>query len=366
MCIGPRVLIVTAWGPSCVFGKGSGVVEWRELTDVLLPSSLRTTVRRSTAAAALFLVPVLLLTGCGSSTKAKSADAASATPTVGGTFGKSATLTLPKTQDTNKQLVIKTITEGTGATIASTDTAFAELLVKDWTTGKTVSDSFSTKSPLVGSTSGMIPALKSALLGHKIGSRLLVVAPPADAASQLAATEAQEKAQGETSSLTVGATDTLAMVVDITGSVPTAGQASGAAQPAVAGMPTVDASAAKAATITIPKGAAAPTTLKTSVLVKGTGAKVASGQTIVAQYTGVTWKTGKVFDSSWNDSGAASFQIGVGAVIKGWDQALVGQTVGSRVEIVIPPSLGYGSTAEGTSIPANSTLVFVVDILAAV
>lgn len=57
--------------------------------------------------------------------------------------------------------------------------------------------------------------------------------------------------------------------------------------------------------------------------------------------------------------------MGTGSLIKGWDQALVGQTVGSRLLLVVPPSLGYGDKASG-SIPANSTLVFVIDILEAV
>ena len=344
-------------------------------------------MRRTTAAAALLLVPALLLTGCGSSTKADSAsattvapvactaspsstptptsvvpgsvDSADPMPVVGGVFAKSATLaTSGKPTD---KLVVNTVTKGTGAVIGSGDTAITDVLVKDWTTGKTVSDSFSSKSPLVGSANGMLPALKAGVLGRTIGSRILVVAPPAEAASQLAASEAQS---GSTS-LGVGAKDTLAIVIDITGSVPTNGIASGTAATSVpAGLPVVNACDKKAATITIPKGEAAPTALKSAVLIKGNGPKVVSGQTIIAQYTGVTWADGKVFDSSWNDSGAASFAIGVGQVIKGWDQSLVGQTVGSRVEIVIPPSLGYGSTAQG-SIPANSTLVFVVDILGA-
>ena len=56
--------------------------------------------------------------------------------------------------------------------------------------------------------------------------------------------------------------------------------------------------------------------------------------------------------------------IGAAQVIDGWNQGLVGQTVGSQILLVVPPSLGYGTTAQG-SIPANSTLVFVIDILAA-
>ena len=354
-------------------------------------------MRRTTAAAALLLVPALLLTGCGSSTKKASSTASSADattvapiacspvpagstpatttvagtvdsadpmPTVGGTFAKSATVTTSGTP--SGKFVVNTITKGTGALINSDDNAITDVLVKDWTTGKTVSDSYSTKSPLIDPVGSMLPALKAGIVGRAIGSRILVVAPPAQAASQIAASEAQEaQQQPGSTSLGVNAKDTLVMVIDITGAVPTDGMAAGTPAKSVPStLPVVNACAKKAATITIPKGEAAPTTLQSAVLIKGSGPKVASGQTLIAQYTGVTWADGKVFDSSWNDSGASSFPIGVGQVIKGWDQALVGQTVGSRVEIVIPPSLGYGTTAQG-SIPANSTLVFVVDILGA-
>ena len=351
-------------------------------------------MRRTTAAAALLLVPALLLTGCSSSAKKASSaaattvapiscpalpaaatppstaqvtgtvDSADPMPVVGGTFAKSATITT--SGKPSGKFVVSTVTKGTGAVINSDDNAIADVLVKDWTTGKTVSDSFSTKSPLVDPVGSMLPALKAGMLGHAIGSRIMVVAPPAQAASQISASEAQEaQQQPGSTSLGVNAKDTLVMVIDITGSVPTDGIASGTAAKSVpASLPVVNACAKKAATITIPKGATAPTALQSAVLIKGNGPKVASGQTLIAQYTGVTWADGKVFDSSWNDSGASSFPIGVGQVIKGWDQTLVGQTVGSRVEIVIPPSLGYGSTAQG-SIPANSTLVFVVDILGA-
>ncbi|WP_042437137.1 FKBP-type peptidyl-prolyl cis-trans isomerase [Streptacidiphilus albus] len=328
-------------------------------------------MRRTTAAAALLLVPALFITGCSSSSGSKSADAkATALPTVTGVYGKSATIKLPDVSQAGTTQVVKTLTTGTGTAVGDGDVAITKVVIDDWNTGKTVSDSYAAGQPLVTDVSNMLPALKSAVSGHTIGSRVLVVAPPADAASQIVASEQQEAQQAQQegqqapADLGVRATDTMVMVVDITGAVSTKGQASGAAQAPVAGMPTVDASAPKAATITIPKGAKAPTSLQTSVLVKGAGPKVASGQSVIVQYTGVTWADGKVFDSSWNDQGAFNYVAGGGNVIKGWDQAILGQTVGSRVEIVIPPALGYGATAQG-SIPANSTLVFVVDILAA-
>lgn len=106
--------------------------------------------------------------------------------------------------------------------------------------------------------------------------------------------------------------------------------------------------------------------LVAQTLVKGDGAKVTDKNTVRVKYTG--WLLdGTQFDSSWDKNttlDADTYSGGQHTVIDGWQQGMVGQTVGSQVLLVIPPDLGYGSTATG-SIPANSTLVFVVDILAA-
>ena len=78
------------------------------------------------------------------------------------------------------------------------------------------------------------------------------------------------------------------------------------------------------------------------------------------------WRNGKVFDSSWTGKGSVQFPIGAGQVIAGWDEGLVGQTVGSQVLLVIPPDKGYGSGgAPQAGIKGTDTLVFVVDILSA-
>ena len=88
-----------------------------------------------------------------------------------------------------------------------------------------------------------------------------------------------------------------------------------------------------------------------------------AGQTVVVKYTGWLWD-GTQFDSSWDaDRVYPVANVGQAQVIAGWNQGLVGLTVGSQALLVIPPDLGYGSTASGP-IPADSTLVFVVDVLA--
>lgn len=103
-------------------------------------------------------------------------------------------------------------------------------------------------------------------------------------------------------------------------------------------------------------------TLVSQTLIKGKGAKVGEHQTISANYTGWLASDGKQFDSSWDRGQAADFSLD--QVVKGWQQGLAGQTVGSQVLVIVPPDLGYGDQ-EKSGIPANSTLIFVVDILAA-
>ncbi|KRV50265.1 hypothetical protein AQ490_14215 [Wenjunlia vitaminophila] len=105
-----------------------------------------------------------------------------------------------------------------------------------------------------------------------------------------------------------------------------------------------------------------PKTLKVKVLKEGTGKEVTKGSAVTANYLGQSWD-GKVFDNSWAKNQPATFEIGLGRVVKGWDEGLVGQKVGSRVELVIPPDKAYGANPPANSgIEKNATLVFVVDI----
>jgi FKBP-type peptidyl-prolyl cis-trans isomerase len=117
--------------------------------------------------------------------------------------------------------------------------------------------------------------------------------------------------------------------------------------------------------VVVPKGAP-PNKLVVKDLITGTGPAAKAGSTITVNYVGVLYKGGKEFDSSWKTGQPfAPFQLGLGRVIPGWDKGLVGMKVGGRRELIIPPSLGYGKTGSPPTIPANATLVFVVDLLAA-
>lgn len=135
--------------------------------------------------------------------------------------------------------------------------------------------------------------------------------------------------------------------------------ATGEDQEPVEGMPEVELADNGEPTISVPSDFAAPDTTEIAVLKKGDGPTVESGDNVFVQYTGVL-PDGTVFDSSWQRGAPTQFQTT--GVVQGFQKALEGQTVGSQVIAVIPASEGYGDTEQG-SIPANSTLVFVVDIL---
>jgi peptidylprolyl isomerase len=111
-----------------------------------------------------------------------------------------------------------------------------------------------------------------------------------------------------------------------------------------------------------PPTGAPPKKLVVKDLIKGTGPAVTSpSQTLTVQYVGKVYKTGKVFDASWSHPGAQPTPLPLSGVIPGWQKGLIGMKVGGRRELIIPPSEGYGSTAQA-KIPANSTLVFVIDL----
>lgn len=98
----------------------------------------------------------------------------------------------------------------------------------------------------------------------------------------------------------------------------------------------------------------------------GTGASPKQGQTCTMHYTGWLWqdgKKGKKFDSSFDHGEPLEFTLGVGQVIKGWDEGVATMKVGGKRELRIPPALGYGARGAGRVIPPNATLLFEVELL---
>jgi peptidylprolyl isomerase len=95
----------------------------------------------------------------------------------------------------------------------------------------------------------------------------------------------------------------------------------------------------------------------------GDGAEAVTGSTVVTHYVGVAHSTGEEFDASWNRGEPLAFRVGVGQVIQGWDQGLLGMKVGGRRALTIPPHLGYGDRGAGSAIKPGETLIFVVDLV---
>ncbi len=320
-------------------------------------------MHRAAALAVIPLLAAIAVAGCGSSSSSSSAAAAASdtykSVTVTGTFNKAPTVTIPKETGTGP-LLTKTVIQGTGAKLTASDGMIGNYVAYDWSgkTSKQLGSSYSQGTPslFVGS---LLPGLETAVVGQKLGSRVLAVIPPKDAF-------------GSTGNSTegIGANDTLVFVIDMISTFGTSSVPGTQATNGGGSLPTVTAPAANSTagpTIKIPAKTTAPKALQVKTLIKGKGAVVKKGQDLAVQYTGVIWRTGAVFDSSWARSTPLTTVIGEGQVIKGWDTGLVGQTVGSRVLLVIPPADGYGSSgASQAGIKGTDTLVFVVDVLAAV
>ncbi len=245
------------------------------------------------------------------------------------------------------------LTTGTGAKAAAGQRVTIDYVGYNGTDGKEFDTSYGSRpASFVLSPKGNLEGLINALIGTTAGTRLLLAVPP-DEAYGLKGSPAAG----------IGPTDTIVLAVDLKAVKDVLTKATGKAVAPKAGLPTVTVNAKGVPTITLPK-ANPPTNLVVQPLIVGAGDRVSRGQQITVRYTGVLWPGGTVFDTSWEDPTPASFQIGEGKVISGWDRGLVGQTVGSRILLVIPPDDGYGAEGKpALKIKGTDTLVFVVDIL---
>ena len=97
---------------------------------------------------------------------------------------------------------------------------------------------------------------------------------------------------------------------------------------------------------------------------EGDGAEAKPGNVVSTHYVGVAYSTGEEFDASWNRGAPLDFQVGVGQVIQGWDQGLLGRREGGRRKLTIPAHLAYGDRGAGGVIKPGESLIFVVDLVA--
>lgn len=282
---------------------------------------------------------------CTGTTSGSASDSIQAT----GKVGSAPKVTFEKklsTKTTQKSTLVK----GDGAVVKKGQPVVFQVSMFNGATGKkaTATDYTAGGAFLVAGKGDSLNALSEGLVCSHVGDRIAIAGSAKDSTG----------GQG-ISQYKIGAKDSVVFVADILRAFPS--RATGAKQKPVAGEPTVKRGADGAPTITVPT-TPPPAKLRSTTLIKGSGTKIASGDTIMVEYTGAVYKGGKVFDSSWAKKQPFVTTLTTGQIIPGWVDGLAGATVGSQVLLTIPPAEGYGSTAQ-SGIPANSTLVFVVDIL---
>jgi FKBP-type peptidyl-prolyl cis-trans isomerase len=329
-------------------------------------------MRRFLALIAIPLVACVVLAGCGSSSKSSASSSASASAsasgsaasvtgsgantaiTATGAFGQAPKVTIPKALP-GSNLTVKTLIQGTGSVLTKSDALAANFVLYFWQ-GKTSSlkaSTYTSSPTVIGGQ--MLPGLETALVGKKVGSRVLAVIPPA-------------QGYGTAGNSQIGVTGStwLVFVIDVVKGYADNASATGSQVSNGGGtLPTVSAKSGTAPSVAF-TSVSPPSALVTKTLVKGNGPKVTKGEYVIAQYSGYIWRTKKVFGSSWSSGSPFGFTIGASPeqVIPGWDKGLTGQTVGSRVLLSVPPAEGYGTAgASQAGITGKDTLLFVVDII---
>lgn len=302
------------------------------------------------------------LAACSTPTDTASADCV-ATPSgsvsdavkVSGDFGTKPTVTIDSPTNatkTERTVVIK----GDGATAVSGDTVDVQFTLFNGTTGEELTSTEYGETPTtafpVDDTQFLVGIVKT-MECSTVGSRVVGVIPPDDSFGGAGSSD-----------LGVGEDEDIVFVVDIVGieepAEPALPRADGEDQPATEGFPTVVLDEDGRPTITIPD-TAPPTELKMALLKKGDGPTVEAGDDVTVHYVGENWNTKVIFDESWARGEPATFNTS--GVIAGFQAALVGQTVGSQVIVIIPPAEGYGEAGSPPDIGGTDTIVFVVDIL---
>ncbi|WP_169787700.1 FKBP-type peptidyl-prolyl cis-trans isomerase [Luteipulveratus mongoliensis] len=327
------------------------------------------------------ILPLALLTACGDDSKdakssSKSSSASPASPltvapdkvapisdvSVSTPKPNAPAVKVAKAPFQVNKTTTKVLKPGSGKKTTAKDIAYVSYVAVNGTTGKTIETTFGKPSAAFNlGDKKTFPGLTQALKGQQVGSEIVVAVPPAEGFGP----------QGNPQ-MKITAKDTMIFYLKVNDATELLSEVKGTQAKTDPGMPevSVPAGPVKQAKITVAKGSKPPTTLKSQVLIKGTGPKVIAGQQLLSNYTGQVWG-GAVFDAAAKQGQPVPFQIGAGQVIAGWDKTLVGQTVGSRVLIVVPPAEGYGKTGKKNqdgswAIKPTDTMVFVVDILAAI
>lgn len=249
------------------------------------------------------------------------------------------------------------ITAGKGNPVVANQSALLHLYLANGRTGKKAAATYDQGQPaeLTMTESQLFPPVVKALVGKPQGSRVAI-------------TDSVKDIYGPKGAQQIGlkATDTAVFVVDVMSVPPKevldAPQGTKVAPPK--GLPTVMEKGGNVTGFDFSKAAAKPSPkLQVIPLTKGDGPPARKASLVTFDYFGEVYGAQKPFDESFTKK-PVTFALGMGKLIKGWDQGLVGVKRGSRVMIVAPPDYGYGAAGNPQGgIKGNSTLVFVVDIL---
>ncbi|WP_406252205.1 FKBP-type peptidyl-prolyl cis-trans isomerase [Streptomyces atratus] len=311
--------------------------------------------------AGLLVVPLLLLTAACGNEKGSDSDSVSASAaskdgfpaiTAGAKFGEKPTLA-KGTGNPPKELKTRVVSQGDGATLKNGDAIQVNYLGQSWDSDKPFDNSFDRKQPfdLTLGAGMVIQGWDKGLVGQKVGSRVQLVIPP----------DLGYGAQGQGD---IKPNATLVFVVDVLKAtqIPASAKGTEVAQDNL-DLPKVGTNTdGKAPKVTVPTKSDPPTKLVSNYILESKGDVVKDTDSVVVNYVGLTWKDGKTFDSTYATGKTQTFPLAQ-VTLKGLKNGLVGKKIGSRVLLVIPPDQGFGDKAQ-QSIPAKSTLVFTVDLLA--
>jgi peptidylprolyl isomerase len=310
----------------------------------------------------ILLLPLALATtlvACGNDDGGSKSDSGSEDALhgikVSGDFGKA-----PEVDWNGKLKVDDTATtvvsEGDGDKVADGDQVVANIWIGNGTTEKQAYSTYDTggKPETVPASKDLSPVFRDAILGQNIGSRVAVTATAADTFG-----ESGNPQMG------IGNKDNVLIIVDLMDSTTVLDGPDGKEKPAPSWAPGLKTDGDAVTGFDFSGTPKPDGKLRSAALIEGSGDPVKKGQTITVDYLGEVYGGKKPFDESYSKT-PASFGIGVGQVVSGWDKTLVGAKVGSRMILAIPPEEGYGKSGNAQAgIKGTDTLYFVVDILAA-
>jgi peptidylprolyl isomerase len=312
-------------------------------------------MRRSLAAVPLAALVLSATTACGDDggdTTAAQSDTIEGL-TVTGDFGKEPKVSVDGLDVTKPET--GTLIKGDGAEVAKDDSIRFRFYAADGTNGNVVATNYTDPEPSKLSLDTPGP-FNEYIVGSHIGDRVAVALPVKDLVGEDQAPPPGLKKK-----------DDLVLIFDVIDQVapPLDGPEGDPVEPPAEAPTVVEKDGDVTGVDFTSAPAKPPKKLQVIPLVEGKGAEVAEGDQLTVDYFGAVWGEKKPFDDSYSRGEPTEFALTKGSLIDGWVEGLQGVKVGSRVMLVVPPDQGYGKQGRPPSIPGNSTLVFVIDVLGA-